>query len=196
MTMGPAPMMRILFMSLRLGINYMLKIKNISAKNANERKMFKSDLQNRTSIQPVLFPVLAYRISVANLPDIPLPSDNSSPEGTISNESDSQPIVVDLFSFGEKGNREINNAIYRFELEETANDSGTFTGTVEYAITNQVNVIDADFISTLQTIDEDVKFLVSGDLLDEDGATISYSCLLYTSPSPRDGLLSRMPSSA
>ena len=26
--------------------------------------------------------------------------------------------------------------------------------------------------------------------------TGSYSCLLYTSPSPRDGLLSRMPSSA
>ena len=26
--------------------------------------------------------------------------------------------------------------------------------------------------------------------------TWSYSCLLYTSPSPRDGLLSRMPSSA
>ena len=25
---------------------------------------------------------------------------------------------------------------------------------------------------------------------------ISYTCLLYTSPSPRDGLLSRMPSSA
>ena len=25
---------------------------------------------------------------------------------------------------------------------------------------------------------------------------VSYSCLLYTSPSPRDGLLSRMPSSA
>ena len=29
----------------------------------------------------------------------------------------------------------------------------------------------------------------------EDG-TMSISCLLYTSPSPRDGLLSRMPSSA
>ena len=26
--------------------------------------------------------------------------------------------------------------------------------------------------------------------------TLSYACLLYTSPSPRDGLLSRMPSSA
>ena len=28
------------------------------------------------------------------------------------------------------------------------------------------------------------------------GTGIWYSCLLYTSPSPRDGLLSRMPSSA
>ena len=27
-------------------------------------------------------------------------------------------------------------------------------------------------------------------------ATLPYTCLLYTSPSPRDGLLSRMPSSA
>ena len=26
--------------------------------------------------------------------------------------------------------------------------------------------------------------------------TLLYNCLLYTSPSPRDGLLSRMPSSA
>ena len=34
--------------------------------------------------------------------------------------------------------------------------------------------------------------------LTEMGATyrLRYSCLLYTSPSPRDGLLSRMPSSA
>ena len=32
-------------------------------------------------------------------------------------------------------------------------------------------------------------------LLDHDGAVVN-ACLLYTSPSPRDGLLSRMPSSA
>ena len=31
---------------------------------------------------------------------------------------------------------------------------------------------------------------------DEEPAWIPYTCLLYTSPSPRDGLLSRMPSSA
>ena len=29
-----------------------------------------------------------------------------------------------------------------------------------------------------------------------DVSTLAKSCLLYTSPSPRDGLLSRMPSSA
>ena len=29
-----------------------------------------------------------------------------------------------------------------------------------------------------------------------DQVVIPYTCLLYTSPSPRDGLLSRMPSSA
>ena len=30
----------------------------------------------------------------------------------------------------------------------------------------------------------------------ETTRALAYSCLLYTSPSPRDGLLSRMPSSA
>ena len=52
-------------------------------------------------------------------------------------------------------------------------------------------------------------YAVSGDVADADPRTISnlivdqtannpaaYACLLYTSPSPRDGLLSRMPSSA
>ena len=35
------------------------------------------------------------------------------------------------------------------------------------------------------------KFPVGAAILDQDGA-----CLLYTSPSPRDATLSRMPSSA
>ena len=45
--------------------------------------------------------------------------------------------------------------------------------------------------------------LASGKLLLEQGAKVMFTdinqvkfCLLYTSPSPRDGLLSRMPSSA
>ena len=34
------------------------------------------------------------------------------------------------------------------------------------------------------------------EILDEEGNVRISFCLLYTSPSPRDGLLSRMPSSA
>ena len=34
------------------------------------------------------------------------------------------------------------------------------------------------------------------ELIEKYKVTILYTCLLYTSPSPRDGLLSRMPSSA
>ena len=39
-------------------------------------------------------------------------------------------------------------------------------------------------------------FLDGGDDAFGDGVATDDACLLYTSPSPRDGLLSRMPSSA
>ena len=45
--------------------------------------------------------------------------------------------------------------------------------------------------STIAAI-EGFEAAEAGGTLDKEG----YSCLLYTSPSPRDGLLSRMPSSA
>jgi hypothetical protein len=105
---------------------------------------------------------------------------NSGIKGTISSEKDTQPIMFDLFSFGQIGNQEINNAIYRFELEETSANSGTFGGTMEYAITNQVNINDPQLISSLRTIDDDIKFLVSDRLLDEKGITISYSDISQT----------------
>src|SRR5665647_3297880 len=44
----------------------------------------------------------------------------------------------------------------------------------------------------LKRLDPDLVF----SLAVEDGDHGSFCCLLYTSPSPRDGLLSRMPSSA
>ena len=43
-------------------------------------------------------------------------------------------------------------------------------------------------IPTISSVEVDIKPLPQ--------VTIPYTCLLYTSPSPRDGLLSRMPSSA
>ena len=49
----------------------------------------------------------------------------------------------------------------------------------------------------LEVVEVDVEGPKAGEVLVEIKATgICHTCLLYTSPSPRDGLLSRMPSSA
>ena len=48
-------------------------------------------------------------------------------------------------------------------------------------------------ISGTGTIPFDIQLLKDLGLREEE---LFYNCLLYTSPSPRDGLLSRMPSSA
>ena len=102
-------------------------------------------------------------------------SDNSAAQCTISTETDTQPIVFDLFSFGQKNGDDVNNAIYRFELEETSSSSGVFTGTAEYVIVNQLNQFDPDLIKTLRTIDNDIKFFVNQRLINEKGINISYS---------------------
>ena len=46
------------------------------------------------------------------------------------------------------------------------------------------------------TVENAAKTLGSGSLLVYGTPAMLLFCLLYTSPSPRDGLLSRMPSSA
>jgi len=104
-------------------------------------------------------------------------SENDSGVLTISSETNKQPIVFDLFSFGLKNDQSINNSIYRFELEETQDNSSTFEGTFEYAVTNQLNILDSDFIQTIQTIDDEIKIIVTNRLIDEEGITISYSDL-------------------
>ncbi len=94
--------------------------------------------------------------------------------GMISSETDTQPIVIDLFSFGEKNNQEANNAIYRFELEETADNSGVFTGSIEYSLITELKS-DPSLISSLRTIDDRIRFIANDRLLDEEGINISYS---------------------
>ena len=51
---------------------------------------------------------------------------------------------------------------------------------------------------SLQDTYDNIEFTESSssDYLSESSEEDNESCLLYTSPSPRDGLLSRMPSSA
>jgi len=102
---------------------------------------------------------------------------NSSGALSVSSEKNKQPIVFDFFSFGLQNNESINNSIYRFELEETLDNSSTFDGTFEYAVTNQLNILDSNFIQTIKTIDDDIKIIVTNRLIDEKGITISYSDL-------------------
>ncbi len=104
-------------------------------------------------------------------------SNDSSGVGSISAEKNNQPIVFDLFSFGLDNNNDVNNAIYRFELEETNDDSSKFDGSLEYAVTNQLNILDPNFIKTIRTIDNEIKFIVTNRLIDEKGISISYSDL-------------------
>ena len=104
-------------------------------------------------------------------------SNNSSPAGNISAEKNDQPIIFDLFSFGLDNNNDVNNAIYRFELEETADNSSKFVGSLEYAVTNQLNILDPNFIKTMRTVDNEIKFIVTNRLIDEKGISISYSDL-------------------
>jgi len=95
----------------------------------------------------------------------------------VSDELNKLPIVFDFFSFGLDNNTSINNSIYRFELEETQDNSSVFEGTFEYAVTNQLNIIDPVFIQTIQTIDDEIKIIITDRLIDEEGIAISYSDL-------------------
>ena len=102
-------------------------------------------------------------------------SNNDTGEISISSETTKQPIVFDIFSFGLNNNQSINNSVYRFELEETQDNSSVFEGTIEYAVANQLNITDLDFIRTIQTVGDEVKVIITNRLVDEKGVKISYS---------------------
>ena len=104
-------------------------------------------------------------------------SNDSTSVGSIADETDSQPIVFDFFSFGIKDNNSVNNSIYRFELEESSDNSGFFEGTIEYSVINQLTLTTSALFDTLRPIDNDVKFVIVDRLIDEEGITISYSDL-------------------
>jgi hypothetical protein len=102
---------------------------------------------------------------------------NLNNSGQLIPKDTSMPVVVDFFSFGLSGNKDVNNAIYRFELEETSDNSSIFEGSLEYVIPNQLTVLDADFIQTIRPIGDKIKFIVTNRLVDEEGIFISYSDL-------------------
>lgn len=96
----------------------------------------------------------------------------SSP-GTVSSPADTQPIVFDVDSFGMKAGQNVNNAVYRAELQETGPGTGIFTGTVEYVVANQVNQFDPATIRGLQTSGSNIIFFVNGQMVDQNGVNFS-----------------------
>src|SRR3989338_2750371 len=93
-----------------------------------------------------------------------------------------RPFVIDFFSFGFTNDGvdstdRINNAIYRLELEETGVNTGTFTGTAEYVMLNQINILATSTYTNLATISNDVTFIAHEDLTDESAARVDYNDL-------------------
>ncbi|MEM3065332.1 MAG: hypothetical protein QW177_08160 [Candidatus Nitrosotenuis sp.] len=92
------------------------------------------------------------------------------------------PIVVDLFSFGYKGDGlvkadRVNNAIYRIEAEETGDNTSVFEGSLEFVMLNQLNILDASTYTGLSTIADDPTFVVHQDLDDEESPRVNYNDL-------------------
>ncbi|SHO42787.1 conserved exported hypothetical protein [Nitrosotalea sinensis] len=84
-----------------------------------------------------------------------------------------EPVVADFFSVGLIGDgstnaQRINNGIYRFELEETGDNTGVFTGTNQYLMLNQLNIYDTNTYTQLRTINHDVKFVAIQDMLQSE----------------------------
>src|SRR3990172_2737719 len=88
--------------------------------------------------------------------------------------------VVDFFNFGQSGDgvkpsERFNNAIYRLELEESGDNTGTFTGSVEYLMLNQINVNQSStYVTSIDPITDAIEIIVHEDLTDEDSPRINY----------------------
>jgi hypothetical protein len=81
-----------------------------------------------------------------------------------------QPMVADFFSVGLIGDgsqsaQRINNGVYRYELEETGDNTGVFTGTNQYLMLNQLNIFDPNTYAVLRPIQHDVYFPAIQDML-------------------------------
>jgi len=94
-----------------------------------------------------------------------------SAEGTL-------PFVADFFSFGFSGDGisasdRTANQIIRLELEEDADNSSTFVGSLEYVMLNQLNILDSDTYG-IDAISDAASFIVMEDLTDEDSPRVTY----------------------
>ena len=89
--------------------------------------------------------------------------------------NDEYNIIFDVFTFGQAENgMRFNDAIYRFEAEETGTNTGVYGGTLEYIMLNQINIFEAETYAGLATISDELDIIVHEDLTDEDAVELIY----------------------
>ncbi|MDE1767318.1 MAG: hypothetical protein KGI27_13755, partial [Thaumarchaeota archaeon] len=93
--------------------------------------------------------------------------------GNVVLSTSGEPIVADFFSVGLIGDgsqsaQRINNGIYRYELQETGDNTGVFTGTNQFVMLNQLNIFDPNTYANLRTINHDVFFPAIQDMLQSE----------------------------
>ena len=94
-------------------------------------------------------------------------------QNPVTTDSEDDPIVLDFFAFG-FGDERVANQIVRLELEESGDNTSTFEGGLEYVMLNQLNILDADTYTGLDTISDVPTFIVMEDLTDEDSPRVNY----------------------
>jgi hypothetical protein len=90
-----------------------------------------------------------------------------------------EAFVADFFSYGFandglEADERVANQIIRIEAEETGDNSGTFEGSLEYIMINQLNINDVNTYTGITTIADDPSFIVIEDLTDEDSPRVNY----------------------
>ena len=95
-------------------------------------------------------------------------------QNPVTTDSEDDPIVLDFFAFGFGDDGRTANQIVRLELEETGDNTNTFTGGLEYTMLNQLNILDADTYTGLSPISDEPTFIVMEDLTDEDSPRVNY----------------------
>ena len=83
------------------------------------------------------------------------------------------PLVIDFMRYAGDDGR-INDAIYRYEAEESTDSSGIFTGTVEYIMLNQINIFEVETFTNLDTFGDALVIIVHEDLTEEDAIELIY----------------------
>jgi hypothetical protein len=101
-------------------------------------------------------------------------------------------VYFDVLSYGQQGeiadvNGEINSNVdrvndgfYRFQLEETDDNTAKFTGTVEYLMINQLNVFELTTYESIETADDQIVIIVNDDMDGVDAIRVSYNDVIST----------------